>query len=185
MKGKRRTLPILGVAVLLFAAAGPLQAREESDRAGERGGVGYFLGGVGWVLEPGGASLVYSAGGGGHSITNRWVLGGEGHSSFGARNAGGYGFFNVGYVVAAGRFVLFYPLLGIGGGSMTRDSDASVSKCMLLNPCVAVDFLLPVGRSSGILLGVHGGYAFTVYSNTFDWSMPTVRLAIGGYGFGE
>jgi hypothetical protein len=128
---------------------------------------------------------VYSAGGGGHSITNRWILGGEGHSAFGPENAGGYGFLNIGYLLLKENSFLVYPLLGLGGGAMTSTVGSSVSKCALLNPAVAVDFLIPVTGGSGVLVGLHGGYTFTVYTSTFKWSMPHVRLVVGGYGFGD
>jgi hypothetical protein len=185
MNGRLKGSLLVVVAAALLCSAGALDAQSRSSRAHEKGGIGYFLGGIGWMLESGEASLVGSTGGGGASITNRWVLGGEGHSSFGSSSAGGYGFLNLGYAVVAEDFVLVYPLVGLGGGAVTSAIDSSVSKCALLNPSIAVDFLLPLGKDSGILLGLHAGYTFSVYSNTFDWSMPHLRLALGGYGFGD
>jgi hypothetical protein len=166
------------VITALFAVIQPLSAQD-------KGGVGYFTSGVGWFLEAGESSIVYSAGGGGHSITNRWILGGEGHSAFGPENAGGYGFLNLGYLLWRTDFILMYPLLGLGGGAMTSTIDSSVSKCALVNPAVAADFLIPLRSGSGLLLGLHGGYTFTVYSNTFNWSSPYIRLVVGGYGFSD
>jgi len=178
MRGKVKVLLAVCVVFALFVLGSPIFAQE-------KGGVGYFTTGVGWFLESGESSIVYSAGGGGHSITNRWILGGEGHSSFGPDNAGGYGFLNVGYLLLREDLIMVYPLLGLGGGAMTSTIGSSVSKCALLNPAVAFDVLIPIKNSSGVLLGLHAGYTFTVYSNTFDWSMPYIRLVIGGYGFGE
>jgi hypothetical protein len=171
------------MVISLFLLGDPVYGREQGSKAKEKGGVGYFVGGVGWILESGNSSLVYSTGGGGHSITNKWIVGGEGHSSFGPDNAGGYGFFNLGYLLVNTDFILLYPLLGFGGGAMTRETDSSVSKCALLNPSLALDFLIPMKDKSGFLLGLHAGYTFTVYSNTFNWSMPHIRLVVGGYGF--
>ena len=185
MSGKSRVFFAVCLILALFLLGSPIFGQQQGSKASEKGGVGYFLGGVGWLLESGNSSIVYSAGGGGHSITKRWILGGEGHSSFGPDNAGGYGFFNLGYLLLSGDSFLVYPLLGLGGGSMTREGSSSVSKCALLNPSVGFDFLVPVKNNSGILVGLHAGYTFTIYSNTFNWSMPHIRLALGGYGFSE
>lgn len=176
MNGKKTAIVCL-VVLLVFAVT--------QVYGDEKGGIGYFLGGAGWIVESGNSSFVYSAGGGGLSIRNKWMWGGEGHSSFGSDNAGGYGFFNVGYTLVATDLLLLYPLLGLGGGAMTRETSPTVSKCALLNPSFGLDFLIPVKGRSGILVGLHGGYTFTVYSNTFNWSMPYIRLAVGGFGFEE
>jgi hypothetical protein len=178
MNEKTKRLLVVCLILMLFVFSIPIYGQE-------KGGMGYFIGGVGWILESGDSSIVYSVGGGGHSITNRWILGGEGHSSFGPDNAGGYGFFNLGYLTLDTDLILLYPLLGLGGGAMTREGDPSVSKCALLNPAVCCDLLIPIKDRSGFLLGVHAGYTFTVYSNTFNWSMPYVRVVTGGYGLGD
>jgi hypothetical protein len=176
---KRRAYLYVAAVVVLFLLGTPIFAQE-------KGGAGYFVGGVGWFLEYPDTAFLYSAGGGGHIITDKWLIGGEGHSSFGSENAGGYGFFNVGYLVVKKDFVMVYPMLGLGGGSMTSTATSEVSACALLNPAVGVDFLIPVKDSSGILLGLRGGFMFTIHHNeTFDWSMPHIRLLIGGYGFEE
>jgi len=174
---KRRAYLYVVVVVVLFLLGNPVSAQE-------KGGAGYFAGGVGWLLEyPDETSFLYSTGGGGHIITDMWLIGGEGHASFG-ETAGGYGFFNVGYLVVKKEFVMVYPILGLGGGSMTSATSETVSSCALLNPAVGVDFLIPVKNNSGILLGLRGGFTFTIHQNdTFDWSMPHIRLIIGGYGF--
>lgn len=185
MNGRSKAFFAIGLIAALFVLGSPVYGQVQGSKADEKFGVGYFSGGVGWMLESGDSSMVYSAGGGGHSITNRWILGGEGHSCFGSDNAGGYGFFNLGYLLLREDFILVYPLIGLGGGAMTSAIGSEVSKCALLNPAVCADFLIPVKNRSGILLGLRGGYTFTVYSNTFTWSMPHIRAVIGGYGFGE
>lgn len=185
MNGKSRVFLVVGVIVAVFFAGSPIFGQEQGSKANEKGGVGYFIGGVGWFLESGSSSFVYSTGGGGHTITNKWIVGGEGYSSFGPPdNAGGYGFFNLGYLLLKTDLVLVYPLVGLGGGAMTREEDPSVSKCALLNPAVGIDFLIPIKDKSGFLVGLRAGYTFTVYSNTFSWSMPHLRVVMGGYGFG-
>jgi hypothetical protein len=112
-------------------------------------------------------------------------VGGEGHSFLGPENAGGYGFFNIGYALVMTDIIVVYPLVGLGGDSMTREASPSVSKCALLSPSVEIDWLIPVKGRSGFLLDLRGGYTFSVYSDTLYWSMPHVRLVVGGYGFGD
>jgi hypothetical protein len=103
----------------------------------------------------------------------------------GPENAGGYGFFNIGYALVMTDIIVVYPLVGLGGDSMTREASPSVSKCALLSPSVEIDWLIPVKGRSGFLLDLRGGYTFSVYSDTLYWSMPHVRLVVGGYGFGD
>jgi len=166
-----------GVMVCLIIAflcsTGIVYGKEKTSITQQKGG----------ISESGRNSIIYSAGGGGHSLKNRLVLGGEGYSSFGPHNAGGYGFFDIGYAPVITGTVVIYPLVGIGGGAMTRDADDSVSKCALLNPSLGFDYLLYRKDRSGVLLGLRAGYTFTIYSNTWNWSMPYIRLVIGGFGF--
>ena len=185
MDGKIKACLAAGVVVALLISGTPVFGQQRHSRVNEKGAAGYFTTGVGWILESGDSSIVYSAGGGGHSIRNRWILGGEGHSSFGPEYAGGFGFFDLGYLLLGTDLILVYPVLGLGGGAMTSDVSSTVSKCALLNPGVGLDFLVSVKGKAGLLIGVRAGYTFTVYSNTFDWSMPYIRLVAGGYGFGE
>ncbi len=67
-------------------------------------------------------------GGGGHRDINRILLGGEGHglrgketASGGSKNSmhGGYGFFDLGYLLYASPALRVYPLVGLGGGAIT------------------------------------------------------------------
>jgi len=184
MDGKKRAA-LLCMIVLFLILTNSVYGQERSSKLEEKGGMGYFIGGAGWLLESGNNSIVYSAGGGGHSISNHWIIGGEGHSSFGPDNAGGYGFFNIGYALFTTDIILVYPLVGLGGGAMTREASPSVSKCALLNSSIGVDYLLYTKSKSGILLGLRAGYTFTVYSNTWNWSMPHIRFVVGGFGFGD
>jgi hypothetical protein len=179
---KIKTGTIIVLLITFFCAAGIVYGQDKAAIAERNGGMGYFMGGVGMISESGNNSIIYSAGGGGHALKNRLIIGGEGHSSFGPHNAGGYGFFDIGYAPVVKGRVILYPLIGIGGGSMTG-SDDTVSKCVLLNPSVGCDYLLFRKARSGILLGLRAGYIFTMYSNTFNWSMPYIRLAVGAFGF--
>ena len=168
--------------VLVWVAVA-VQTPAEAPR--EKGGMGYFLGGVGFVYESGNNAIIGSTGGGGHSLSNNWVLGGEGHSVFGPENAGGYGFLNIGYTVLNKKNILVYPLLGFGGGSLTREADSKVSVCVLLNPSVDIDYLFYTSTTGGILVGLRAGYTFPVYSDTWNWGLAYVRLVLGGFGFGD
>jgi hypothetical protein len=141
MNGRSKAFVAIGLIAALFVLGGPIYGQEQGSTTPEKGGVGYFIGGVGWMLESGNSSR--------------------------------------------GDFILVYPLIGLGGGAMTSAISSDVSKCALLNPAVGLDFLVPLRNRNGILLGLRGGYTFTVYSNTFNWSMPHIRVVIGGYGFGE
>ena len=92
MNGNTKVSLIISVIILFFILVNPIYGQEQNSKSQDKGGMGYFIGGVGWLLESDRNAIVYSAGGGGHSITNKWIIGGEGHSSFGPDNAGGYGF---------------------------------------------------------------------------------------------
>lgn len=168
------------ITVLLLAEAA---VRVAAERAPTRSGLGYFIGGAGWVCESGDCAYVFSVGGGGLTMTNNWILGGEGHSVFGPDNAGGYGFLDVGYTLLRSQKLLFFPLLGLGGGSLTREGDPLVSACALVNPSLELDYLIHTSSHSGILLGLRAGCTLAVYSDTFYWSLPHARLLIGGFGF--
>jgi hypothetical protein len=183
MIAKGKAYLAIGLILALFFSAGILLGRENASITQGKGGMGYFMGGVGMLSESGRNAVIYSAGGGGHSIKNRLVIGGEGHSAFGPDNAGGYGFFDIGYAVFSTHDIVLYPLVGIGGGAMTRDADSSVSTCALLNPAIGFDYLIYRKDRSGMLLGLRAGYTFTVYSDTWSWSMLYIRLVIGGFGF--
>lgn len=183
MNGKNKVFLIMSIIIVLLISVSTAHGEEKTSKLKEKSAMGYFLAGVGMLSESGNNSVIYSAGGGGHGTINNLILGGEGHSCFGPENAGGYGFFNIGYAIISSNKIMFYPLLGIGGGAVTRETDPSVSKCALLNPSLRIDYLLYMKNRSGLLLGLHAGYTFTLYSNTFRWSMPYIRLAIGGFGF--
>ena len=106
---------IAGIILVLLTSGITVYGQETASPSKGKLAAGYFATGAGMISESGRNSVVYSVGGGGHSLTNRWILGGEGHSSFGPDNAGGYGFFNIGYAVVSTNTIVFYPFLGLGG----------------------------------------------------------------------
>jgi opacity protein-like surface antigen len=186
MNSKTKIFIIISIILLLLISVSVAHGEERSSRLKSEAGMGYFLGGVGMLIEHNGNSVIYSTGGGGHALYNiGLIIGGEGHACFGPSNAGGYGFFNIGYAVISNEHLMLYPMLGIGGGAMTREGNPSVSKCALVNPSLRFDYLIHIKNNSGVLLGLHAGYTFTIYSNTFRWSKPYIRLAIGGFGISE
>jgi len=142
----------IGLILVLFCSVGILHGQEKTSITQGKGGMGYFMGGMGMLSESGRNAIIYSAGGGGHSLKNRLVIGGEGHSSFGPDDAGGYGFFDIGYSIFSTDVIVLYPLVGIGGGVMTRDMDPSVSKCALFNPALGIDYLIYRKNRGGMLL---------------------------------
>lgn len=127
--------------IALFVFTTGLSAQESSSpKSKVYGGMGYFQTGVSFLdldnlntmlkdngmPELGNASV--SFGGGGHGIIGNFILGGEGHGIVGesglnqnyrVKYGGGYGLFNMGYVVYANPVILVYPMLGIGGGGQS------------------------------------------------------------------
>ena len=168
--------------IVVSAIAGlPLAAG--AQQAWSRIGAGYFMAGILAIGTPADVEVGGSTGGGGHGVdASGLVTGGEGHSAFSDGAAGGYGFFNIGYAVLRRERLLVYPLLGIGGGAMARDSDSTVSSALLLNPGVGADLLIPLTPGAGLVVGLRAGYTFSVWSDEWRWSVPCVRLLVGGYG---
>ncbi|GBC84359.1 hypothetical protein HRbin11_00784 [bacterium HR11] len=103
----------------------------------DRGGAGFFTLGLRWT-DPGALNRTLtrtgfaplpdrfvSLGGGGWAVLGRLLLGGEGHGLLDRRTAadgrearlsGGYGFFDLGYVIARSSAWQAYGLVGLGGG---------------------------------------------------------------------
>jgi len=135
-KKSKRIASIAGLILVLAGAAGAQRAPAPKLREG----AGYFMfggsfldiSGLNTSLERGGYSglsgHVITLGGGGHVVSGRLVLGGEGQGFSGKSSAngryktalsGGCGFFNVGYVLYSGKGLRIYPLCGLGAGSIT------------------------------------------------------------------
>jgi hypothetical protein len=189
------------VAVLLFAAVS--QGQEEAAAMKEEGGMGYSIFGNSVIdIENLNAKLAsngytklnesyFCVGGGGHSIINkRWIIGGEAYSLLGEDvtsanfKASTYmfqGFANLGYIVLAKKGFSVYPLIGLGGGSMTltfSEKEATYSfddvlidpkrgttltaGGFLINLALGADYYLKMGENEkghgGFLFGVRAGY---------------------------
>ncbi len=79
---------------------------------------------------------------------------------------GGYGAFDIGFIVAQNRFFRIYPLVGVGGmgggasRDMTAEDDSSTSSgwgAALFRGGIGIDFMLKVWRV-GVLVGLRFGY---------------------------
>lgn len=154
------------------------------------------------------ADNFFSVGGGGHAIiNNRLIIGGEGHSLLGEENVsnmykssliGGYGLFDVGYVVFNKSQLRVYPMLGIGGGGMTlkiRQKPTSLSfndvlnnpergvelstSGFLLSFAIGADYLLLIGGDEhgkgGFVFGIRAGYTLSPFQH--DWMLDELELS--------
>ncbi len=158
-----------------------------------------------------------SLGGGGHGIVRgKIVVGGEGHALLGrtktssvgdqqydTKLSGGYGLFNIGYVLFKKGGLNVYPLLGIGGGGVelkiaqssvgsfedvlsdpNRGSELSTGG-LLLDFALGADHLFILGsddkEEGGILIGLRCGYTLAPF--TRDWNLSGDNLS-GGPDFG-
>lgn len=125
---------------ILISSVQPVSAQENTSNGKHYGGFGYFLGGYQTMdlsalndamMQKGYPELQngsVSIGGGGYYLLRNWMIGGEGcglpgstseNASYKVSLGGGYGFFNVGYLVLKTPGFSLYPIVGIGGGGMT------------------------------------------------------------------
>ncbi len=140
-------------------------------------------------------SSFLNIGGGGYGVLNRVVIGGEGFGilsqkrdkgSFRSVLSGGYGFFNLGYIIYEGGRLRFYPVIGIGGSGLNlkifevaevnfKDAvenpkkifEASLSSLSVKSE-LGVDYKIG-GRYGGWVLGLRVGYVFSPIVG--DWKM--------------
>jgi hypothetical protein len=99
-----------------------------------------------------------SIGGGGLAVRNRLLIGGEGHGlispsttalqdRFRTRITGGYGVFDLGYLLVTGATIDLYPVVGIGGGGLSIE-------IIERGPVSFDDVLRDPGRSTRLTSGV-------------------------------
>jgi hypothetical protein len=196
------------------------QGQDIVSASGEKGGVGYSmfgrsivdLGDLNSKLESSGypsmSENFFSVGGGGHSIiNNKWIVGGEGHTLLGEEATheaykqsltGGYGFFDLGYILFSLKDLRLYPLLGLGGGGMNlriKEDIASVSLDniledplrgveittggFLMNLGGGIDYLFTFGKDEkargGMFLGIRAGYTISTFKG--KWTMDGVEIS--------
>jgi hypothetical protein len=178
------------------------------------GGSGYFSFGVSFlsldklnqVLGDNNRAQFQSSflniGGGGYGVLNKIMIGGEGFGilsqkrdkeNFRSVLSGGYGFFNLGYIIYDGEKLRFYPMVGIGGGGL----NLKIFEMSEVDFKDAVEY--KIGRRyGGWMLGLKVGYVFSPVVG--DWKLgdevvlrngPEVgingfylMLNFGGYGGG-
>lgn len=148
-------------------------------------------------------------GGGGYGIVGgKLLLGGEGagfsqdisSDTLKASVGGGYGFFDLGYVVYSRGGLRIFPFLGIGGGGVNirivekgivptfdevlddpgRELVLSTGS-ILFQVALGVDYFISVGEDEkgkgGLLFGLRAGYTFA--PSRADWKMRD-RDVLGG-----
>ncbi len=197
-----------------------VQGQEIASASSEKGGVGYSmfgrsildLGDLNSKLENSGYPAMsenfFSVGGGGHAIIhNRWIIGGEGHTLLGEEAThenymqsitGGYGFFDLGYILFSIKDLRVYPLLGLGGGGMNlkiREDITSISMDNILdnpgrgaelttagflfNLGGGIDYLFTFGKDDitrgGMFLGVRAGYTISAFKG--KWMMDGIEIS--------
>jgi hypothetical protein len=171
------------------------------------GGSGYFSFGVSFlsldklnqVLGDNNRAQFQSSflniGGGGYGVLSKVMIGGEGFGilsqkrdkeNFRSVLSGGYGFFNLGYIIYDGEKLRFYPMVGIGGGGLNlkifemsevdfKDAvknpkkifDASFSSLSVKSE-LGVEY--KIGRRyGGWMLGLKVGYVFSPVVG--DWKL--------------
>ena len=220
-----RSLLALLLATILLIGLGTLATVHAQDHNHEdhppetiNEGAGYFAVGVQFAdlsalntqLADAGyptfSTEMVSLGGGGYSVKNRILLGGEGHGlltgeqGYQGRNVsvgGGYGLFTLGYLFRPRRNLRVYPQLGLGGGGLQLeigsqgDADnfddvlddpnrsASVGRASLLVSLGAgleYQFSGPED-SGGFRLGLRAGYMLSTLES--DWSLDDTTLSGG------
>ncbi|NOY77102.1 MAG: hypothetical protein GXO76_04455 [Calditrichaeota bacterium] len=208
------TLLILFVFSSLILSAGSVKA----EKPKKAGGLGYFMVGAATIdLSDLNAALhaagypklsdrFLSMGGGGLAFINRLIIGGEGsglsEASVTANGnritlTGGYGMFEMGYLLFSAQKGGLYPLLGIGGGGLNlnlAEENQSVKFSEILNtPKGSVQlssgaFLINLGlgghyflrsadrkgEASGFLVGFRLGYVLALTSKNWELQNGTV-----------
>jgi len=204
------------LAITFFVFTG--QAQENSNSGKIYGGVGYFQTGYSFfnlnnlndLLSSSGMPELQngsvSFGGGGHSIINSFIVGGEGHgligssstnAEFSVSQGGGYGFFNIGYLALQKSFLTLYPILGIGGGGYSititdrtnlptnfndllanPQNQSTLNKGgFMLNFSLGTDFFLTGDANGGFIIGLRAGYLLELNKN--KWYIADQELAGG------
>ncbi len=204
----------IGIVVVAFLLGTVLTAGVRAKGNQPQGGGGYFSLGENWVslsnLNTILARACYSKlrsnglafGGGGFAVKRRWLWGGMGAGfNNGSTTAngnkvafgGGYGLFDLGYMILNTPKMALYPMIGIGGGGLTlkitRQSGPKELSDLLKNPegevqITSGDFLLNVGfgfhfllakkekrgkGTGGLLVGARAGYLVSLIHG--NWRM--------------
>jgi hypothetical protein len=221
MKKRARRTKLICLLITIFITTAAFSQEKPAGKVAY-GGVGYFQMGYAFFnqgnlnqllnasgmpeLENGSLSL----GGGGHSIIRNFIVGGEGHGLIGNESennnykvsqSGGYGFFNLGYLVVQKPAFNVYPILGIGGGGSSvtitdkrnlpsnfgdllanPNQQSNLSKGgFMLNFSLGADYFI-AGETNdksteGFLIGLRVGYLLELNQN--NWSIAGQELSGG------
>jgi hypothetical protein len=114
----------------------------------------------------------FSWGGGGNFVISNFLIGGEGAGFMNSRVSsnlnsisftGGYGTFNLGYIVHSGKRSILYPMLGAGGGEFTM----LISQKMNSNADFKDQLSTPAGsaqmQAGGLILQAQLAWQYTFY----------------------
>lgn len=208
----------LGICIVISLSLATL-AQDTNNKNKFYGGFGYFYAGYevfslqkmndafianGYPEVSNGST---SLGGGGHYVMNNWLLGGEGagllggtveNSNYKVIHAGGYGFFNVGYMAVRTSSFMLYPMLGLGGGNLTlyiNDKSQAVGSFddfmknpakesiistggFLLNFSFMANYIIidtkENDQSGGFIVGLKAGYILNTSGNNWVFSGETI-----------
>ncbi len=160
--------------------------------------------------------VYYTMGGGGYSVMGNLMLGGEGKGVFASSDSndnrtvmfsGGYGMFNMGYMLYRNKNFGFYPKLGIGGGGMTleiAEKGADFDDAIFGGMSRYANYATMLGdiavgaiyTYNGLVFGLQGGYMHAFSED--EWviadeslgngpeigmSGPYLKIMFGGGGF--
>lgn len=219
MCGKVKTVKILIVVTSILFSTNS-QSQEQVRRTQEVGGMGYSMFGRSTLdiealnsrLEGKGYSSMsktfFTVGGGCHWIfNNRVIIGGEVHTLLGEEATSGnyknsinvsYGFFNIGYSVYRKKQFNFYPVVGLGGGTMNlkigeKPAPLSFDDVLdnpersvelwtggfLLSLAVGMDYLLILGENEkgkgGLVFGLRAGCTLSPFKKS-GWVLEDIDI---------
>lgn len=207
-----------GFFICLLGFAAPVLRGQADERGPFTGGAGYLaIGGASLDCDGLNESMAGSGysgfgggfptlGGGGYAVVGQLVLGGEGraylaksrgNASFKTSLAGASGFFQIGWIVHAGRGFRVFPLIGLGAGSVHLDITGSSpapfeeviadpkrsarlqTSGFLLDPGMAVEHWFGRGRAgrSRFFVGVRAGYVFAPARS--GWELEKMEIEGG------
>jgi hypothetical protein len=201
MKAKTIFKKICLLAPALFSVS--LAAAQTPEKKHEKisGGFGYFsfteqtlnISALNGYLKQGGYSQInptqFSWGGGGYFAISNFLIGGEGEGFLNSKVSsnlnsvnftGGYGMFNLGYIVYSGKRSILYPTLGAGGAGFTMliaqkaasnadfkdqlntpmGSSQMQAGGLILQAQLAWQYTFCGEGKSGLMIGMKGGYRY-------------------------
>ncbi len=148
--------------------------------------------------------MFYTIGGGGYSIIDNFMIGGEGKGILANSDSdqtkkvtysGGYGMLNMGYMLYRNKNIGIYPKLGIGGGGMTLEIAengayfnnaifSGMSGCVNYSTFLGDIALGAIYTHNGLIYGIQGGYMLSFSKDNWqiaEQSLPNgPKIGMGG-----